>query len=76
MNAEAFAIVDGDPMPVELGHAVGAARMEPRALVLDGFGDIAEHLAARRLVEPGFAIDDPYRFEHGGNGHPRHLRGQ
>ena len=34
MNAEAFAIVHGDPMPVELRHVLGTARAERRRFVL------------------------------------------
>ena len=38
-------------MGVEFGHAVGAARVEGRGLVLGRFGDLAEQLRTGGLVE-------------------------
>ena len=53
MQAEALAIVDGDPVGIQLGDAVRAARIERRRLVLQRGLHLTEHLARRRLVEPG-----------------------
>ena len=56
-HAVALAVVLGDPMPVELGDAVGAARVEQRVLVVARAGPVvveaAEHLRRRRLVDAG-----------------------
>ena len=41
----ALAIVDRDPVGVDLGDAVRAARVERRRLVLRRSPDLAEHLA-------------------------------
>ena len=53
VDAVGLAVVDGDPVGVELGDAVGTAGMERRRLGLRGLGDPAEQLAGRRLVEAG-----------------------
>ena len=45
-NIVALAIVDGYPMTVNLGHAIGAARIERRFLRLWNLDDFPEHLAA------------------------------
>ena len=52
-----LAIVDGDPVAIELGHAVGAARVERRVLVLALGLDQAEHLAGGSLVEARFRAE-------------------
>src|SRR3712207_7550391 len=46
-----------DPVPVHLGHAVGAPGVERRRLALRGLDDLAEHLARARLVHPDLGID-------------------
>ena len=48
-----LAVVDGDPVRVELGYAIGRARMEGRRLGLLCFRDQPEHLGGRRLIEAG-----------------------
>ena len=60
----ALAIVDGDVVPVDLGHAVRAARIEGRVLVLRHLLHLAEHLRGRRLVEADRRIDAADRLEH------------
>ena len=50
-----LAIVDGDPVAVELGHAVRRAGVERRRLRLRRLLDEAEHLGGRRLVEARLA---------------------
>ncbi len=55
MNAVGLAIVHRDPVGVELGGAVGGARIERRRLRLRHLADLAEHLRRRGLVEPHLA---------------------
>jgi hypothetical protein len=51
-------------VPVDLGDTVGAARVERRRLLLRRLLHLAEHLAARRLVEANAArIQQPDGFE-------------
>jgi len=62
----ALAVVPDHPVGVDLGHGVGAPGLERRRLALGGWG-VAEHLAARSLVEPGLVpaaadgLEDPGR---------------
>jgi len=48
-----LAIVDDDPVGVELGHSVGRARVKGRGLVLRDRLHLAVELAGRGLVEAG-----------------------
>ena len=65
----ALPVVAGDPVGVELGHAVRAARVEQRVLVVARAGPVvveaAEHLRRRGLVEPRLLLHagDPDRLE-------------
>src|SRR5262245_39442176 len=59
MHPIALAVVDRDPVTVDLGDAIGRAWVERRALALRHLDHLAEHLAARRLVEADVGIDDP-----------------
>ena len=56
VEAVGFAVVDGDPVGVDLGGAVGAARVEGRGFRLGDFPDLAVHLAGGGLVEAGFPL--------------------
>ena len=47
-----LAVVDRDPIGVDLRGRVRRARMERRRFALRRLGDLAEHLRARRLIEP------------------------
>ncbi len=49
----ALAVVDGDPVGVELGHPVRAARIEGGGLLLRGFLDQAVELTGAGLVDAG-----------------------
>ena len=49
-----FPIVDGDPVAVDLGSGVGAARVERGGFLLRDFPHLAEHFAGGGLVEAGF----------------------
>jgi hypothetical protein len=50
-EAVALAVVDGDPVGVELGDAVGAARVEGGRLALRSLDHLAEELGGGGLVE-------------------------
>ena len=63
VETEAFAIVDGHPVGVELGDAVGAAGVEGGALALPGLLDEAEHLGGAGLVDAGLGAGDADGFE-------------
>ena len=52
VQAEALAIIYGHPMAIELGHRIGAARVERRLLVLPRLLDDTVHLRGGRLIEP------------------------
>src|SRR6185503_17133989 len=68
VHAVAFAIVHRDPVTVDLGHAVRAARIERRLFGLRHFLHLAEHLAARRLIEANvLGIDVADRLQNAGD---------
>ncbi|MCY1429231.1 hypothetical protein D9M71_451410 [compost metagenome] len=67
VQVEAFAVVHGDPVAVQLGHAIRAARIERRVLVLLLGLDQAEHFAGGRLVETRVRAELTDRFEQVGN---------
>src|SRR5262245_1466708 len=69
-QAVALAVIDGDVVTVDLGHAVRAARIERRRLRLRALADLAEHLARARLVEACLRGGEPERLED-----PRHADG-
>ena len=71
-----LAVVDRDEVAVDLGHSVGAARVEGRALVLRRLEHAAEHLAGRGLVEADGRVDLPDRLQHAGDPHGGELGGQ
>jgi len=56
MHPVGFAVVDGDPVAIDLGGGVRAARVEGRGFLLGNFLDLAEHFAGGGLVEAGFAL--------------------
>ena len=66
VQAVGLAIIDGDPVGVNLGGAVGRARVERRGLALRNLLNLAEHLGGRGLVEAGLALEpqDADRLEH------------
>src|SRR5262245_39815648 len=53
MHAVGVAVIDRDPIGVELGHTVGRARMEGRGLPLWPLRGVAIHFGSRRLIEFG-----------------------
>ncbi len=64
----ALAVVDGNPVPVDLGHPVGTARIERGQLGLRRLAHMPEHLARRRLIEADGLVGHANRFEQ-----PRHT---
>jgi len=60
-----FAVVDGDPVAIDFGGAVGAARIEGGGFLLGNFLNFAEHFAGGGLVEAGFRFqaEDTQAFE-------------
>ena len=72
----ALPIVHGDPVPVHLGHPVGAAGVEGRGLALGGLEHLAEHLRRAGLVEADLGIDQADGVEQPGHAHGRGLAGQ
>ena len=58
-----LAVIDGHPVRVKLGHTIGAARVERRALALRDFLHLAEHFGRGCLVEANLRIDDADRFQ-------------
>jgi len=54
IHAVGLAVVHGDPVGVELGHGVGAARVKGRGFLLRGFLHQAVEFRGAGLVEAGF----------------------
>ena len=54
VDAISLAVVDGDPVGVELGNGVGAARVEGGGFLLGDFLDETEEFRGAGLVEAGF----------------------
>ncbi|EXI76370.1 MAG: hypothetical protein AW07_00315 [Candidatus Accumulibacter sp. SK-11] len=66
IDAVGFAVVDGDPVGVELGDRIRTARVERRRLLLRNFLDEAVEFRGARLVEAGLLLEaeDADRLEH------------
>src|SRR5205085_1555549 len=64
-------VVDGDPVAVDLGDAVGAARVKGSGLMLGHLAHLAKHLRRAGLIEADVRIHDANRVEH-----PRHAEGR
>ena len=79
VHAVGLAVVDRHVVAVDLAHAVGRARPEQGVLRLGHLLHLAEHLRARRLVEPDPARVVPrveaYGLEHVEHTHARHVAG-
>ncbi len=54
VDSISLAVVDGDPVGIELGHCVGAARIEGGAFLLGNFLHQAVEFAGTGLVKAGF----------------------
>jgi len=70
-----FAVVHRDPVRVELGHAIRAARVERRLFDLRDGLYLAEHFRGRRLVEADLRIDQADRFQQVERAHAGDLCG-
>jgi hypothetical protein len=66
VDAVGLAVVDGDPVGVELGDGVGAARVEGGGFLLRDFLHQAVEFGGAGLVEAGllFQAEDADGFEH------------
>ena len=66
VDAVGLAVVDGDPVGVELGHRVGAARVEGSGFLLGDFLHQAVEFAGAGLVEAGFLFQtqDAYGLQY------------
>ena len=62
-DAVAFAVIDGHPVRIQLGDAVGAARVERGGFRLRHRLHQAEHFRCGGLVEAHFRIDDADGFQ-------------
>lgn len=62
-NAVAFTVVDGHPVRIQLGHAIGAARVEGCVFDLGNGLHLAEHLGCAGLVEANLWVDDADGFQ-------------
>ena len=69
-----FPIISGHPVRIDLGRAVGRARVERRQLVLRRRGG-AEHLRRGRLVKPAVHSGKPNGFQQSNGTHPRDVAG-
>ena len=76
MQPEALPVIHRHPMRVELGHGIGAARIERRPLALHRLLDLAEHLRGRRLIEPRLRTNDAHRLQHVRSPKPGHGAGE
>ena len=76
MHAEAFAIVDGHPVPVQLGDGIGAARMKGSALGLLRLLDQPVHFRRTRLVESRLGTAEANCLEHVADPEAGHQTGQ
>ena len=57
-DAVALAVVHRHPVRIQLGHAIGAARVEGRVFHLRNGLHLAEHFRCAGLVEANFGVDD------------------
>src|SRR5260221_8666856 len=57
VQAVALAVVDGDPVPINLSNTIRTARVERRVLALRNFLNLAENFRRGRLVEPNVLVD-------------------
>ena len=72
----AFPVVHRDPVTVDLGHPIGAARVKRGGLALRHLHHLAEHLAAASLIEANLGIDQANRLQHARHAQRRKLAGQ
>jgi len=75
IHAIGLAVVDRDPVGIELGHCVWAARVKGGAFLLRDFLHQAIQLAGGCLVEAGllFQTEDADRFQHAQRAHAVHV---
>src|SRR5690606_25573667 len=67
VQLEAFPVIHGNPVAIELGDPVGAARIERRTFILTLGLDQPEHLAGGGLIEAALRRELPDGFKYMGN---------
>ena len=77
VHAVGLAVIHHDPVGVELGHGVGAARVEGRGFLLGDFLHQAIQLGCAGLVEAGFFLqpEDADGFEQAQRAQAVHVGG-
>src|SRR5690606_21098657 len=76
MQVKAFAVIDRDPMAIQFGHTIGAARIERRVFIL-AFGlDKTKHFTGRGLIKARFRRELANGFEQVGYAQPVHDTGR
>jgi len=77
VHAVGLAVVHHDPVRIELGHGVGAARVEGRGFLLGDFLHQAIQLGGAGLVEAGFFLqpEDANGFEQAQGAQAVHVGG-
>ena len=77
IHAIGFAVVDRDPVGIELGHRIGAARVKGGGFFLGGFLHQAIQLAGTGLVKAGFLFQpqDANGFQNAQGANAVHVGG-
>src|SRR5215208_5279395 len=68
-----FAVIDRDPVPIELRDTVRRAWVERRPFVLRGLRHLAEHLGRGRLIDTGRRAGEPHCLEQPRDAERGHL---
>ena len=76
VQTEALAIIDRQPMSIELCYRIGRAWVERRRFGLHRLLDEAVHFRGRRLVEARIRFFQPNRLQNIGHAEAGHLTGQ
>ena len=75
-HIERFAVVYGDPMAVDFGHAIGRARVKWSAFFLRHFYNFSKHFARGSLVKLDLRIDKADSFQQAGNAQAGYFTGK
>jgi len=77
IHAVRFAIIDGDPVRVQLCHRIRAARIERRGFLLRHFLHESVELGGRGLIEAGFLLEseNAHRLENPQRAEAVRIRG-
>src|ERR1041384_2294833 len=72
----ALAVIDGNPMPIELRDAVRTPGIKRGALGLGDFLNLTKHLAGRGLIKTNLGIDNANGLQHLGDAEGSELARQ